>query len=157
MNELDTLRLVAEYGACFSEDLHTQNGAAMSSKTGEWVMSANRFPAGVVHRTSRPEKYAYIEHAERAVIYKAAKSGFATSGATMYCPWFSCPECARAIVMAGVREVVGSAIAAEATPYRWRTQILDGTGILREGGVGVRWLTGRLGVLVLFDGKVLEL
>ena len=157
MNELETLRLVAQYGACFSEDLHTQNGAALAHKTGPLVMSANRFPAGVKHRTTRPEKYAYIEHAERSVIYKAAKSGLATAGATMYCPWFSCPECARAIVMAGIREVVGSAVAAEATPYRWRKQIVDGTGILREGGVGVRWLAGKLGVSILFDGKVLEL
>lgn len=39
-------------------------------------------------------------------IYAAAKAGQKLEGCIMYLPWFPCPDCARAIVMSGIHELV---------------------------------------------------
>lgn len=157
ISDLEFLRLAAIYGVSYSQDKSTQNGALIVSGGDVVVMAANRFPRGAPHRHDRPAKYTFIEHAERSAIYAAARDGRRTLGARLFCPWFACPECARAIVCSGIREVVGSVMAAEATPARWRPLIRDGEAILRGGGVSVRWLAGKLGVPILFDGQILEL
>lgn len=157
MNDLELLRGAAMYGSMNSQDTSTQNGALLVKKGNAIAIASNRFPPGVRARHSRPEKYSFIEHAERGAIYAAAAAGNCIRGATLYCPWFACPDCARAIVLSGISEVVGSARAADATPDRWRALVKDGITILREGGVSMRWLDEKLGVLILFDGKEMEL
>ena len=70
----------------------------------------NGFPRGVdddhEHRHTRPQKYAWTEHAERNAIYNAAYAGISISGCRMYLPWFPCIDCARAIVQAGISELI---------------------------------------------------
>ena len=92
-----------------------------------------------------------MEHAERAAIYKAAACGVPTAGATMYAPWFACPECARAIISAGIHEVVG--LMAFPTPERWFSKLQTGYAMLDSAGVGTRFLSGEVGETILFDGK----
>jgi dCMP deaminase len=157
ISDLEFLRLAAIYGVSYSQDKSTQNGAVLVRNGDVLVMAANRFSPGSPVRHDRPEKYKVIEHAERGAIYAAARDGHRTLGARLYCPWFACPDCARAIVACGIREVVGSVVTVDATPERWRPLIRDGEAILRDGGVSIRWLAGRLGVPILFDGRVLEL
>ena len=54
----------------------------------------------------RPEKYVWVEHAERKAIYNAARCGTALEGCTIYTDLMPCMDCARAIVQAGIVEVV---------------------------------------------------
>lgn len=56
----------------------------------------------------RPEKYRWVEHAERNAIYQAARSGHSTAGTTMYLNTAGtpCSDCMRACIQAGVREFV---------------------------------------------------
>ena len=57
-------------------------------------------------RLVRPEKYLWMEHAERNAIYNAARHGTQMQGCTLYVELLPCMDCARAIVQAGIREVV---------------------------------------------------
>ena len=59
-----------------------------------------------VHRLNRPDKYTWIEHADRNAIYNAARIGVSTKGCKTYLPFYPCVDCARGIVSAGINEVV---------------------------------------------------
>lgn len=56
----------------------------------------------------RPEKYRWVEHGERNAIYQAARLGHSTLGTTMYANFTGvpCSDCTRAIIQAGVKEIV---------------------------------------------------
>ena len=157
---VDWLRIAAQEAAS-SHDPHTQNGAVLVPRSAAFAaVGVNKVPNGVwaaPDRLTRPEKYNYIEHAGRAAIYKAARVGTPTAGATLYCPWFACMDCARAIIMAGIVEVVGHVKPRAATPERWTAQIVKAEAMLREARVGVRWLAEPLGVTIRFDGEEMEL
>jgi len=155
-SDIDWLRLAFQTAAEHSDDPATQNGAVLVPQAGHVMAAANHFPTGVAPRLARPEKYRYIEHAERAAIYAAARAGQATLGASLYCCWFACPDCARAIVEAGIREVVGHVKPRSRTPDRWLAEVHAGEQILREGGVSMRWLAAPLGFSVMFDGRALQ-
>src|ERR1017187_3678670 len=63
----------------------------------------------VPERLVRPTKYLWIEHAERNAICNAARAGTATEGCTVYVEIMPCMDCARAVVQAGITQVVISA------------------------------------------------
>ncbi len=63
----------------------------------------------VPERLVRPTKYLWIEHAERNAICNAARAGTATEACTIFVEIMPCMDCARAIVQAGIIEVVVSA------------------------------------------------
>lgn len=158
---VDWLRTAARY-AQDSDDPHTQNGAVLVPRSANCyvAVSANRFPKGVGRtpdRLARPEKYRYIEHAERGAVYAAARIGTPTDGGTLYCPWFACADCARAIICSGVREVVGHVLPRSLTPDRWLDDIALAESMLTEAGVSMRWLAEPLGVKIMFDGEEIQL
>ena len=160
MNELDLLRIAARVAAKNSSDNRTQNGAVLARRGEQPVAAANSFPSGVrisPERLERPTKYLFMEHAERNAIFRAAMMGWPTGGATMYCLWYACPDCARAIIQAGIYEVVGLVKTRNATPPAWTQAVLDGEALLRESGVGMRWINEPLGLKIRFDGKEMEL
>lgn len=142
-----------------SEDPRTQNGALLRAKSGYVVTAANTVPVGSLRpdRLAPPLKYSFMEHAERNVIYAAAKLGVATDKATLYCPWFACCDCARAIVQAGVIRVVGHTKPRLLTPDRWQETVHRADGILRDAGVEIVLIDDALGVQYRFDDGVLEL
>jgi dCMP deaminase len=157
------LQLAVITGAAWSNDPHTQNGAvlvAAGSGALDVVRAANSFPTGVATaaaRLVRPLKYSFIEHAERGVIYAAARQGLKTAGATLYCPWFACADCARAIICAGVTRVVGHIKPRIHSPERWAESIQLADQMLREAGVEIDLLKDDLGLRYLFNGGPLEL
>lgn len=68
------------------------------------------FPEGILKEKDRfykPEWFIWSDHAERRVIYSAARYGVSTEGATMYVSWFPCVECAKAISQSGIKRIVG--------------------------------------------------
>jgi dCMP deaminase len=60
----------------------------------------------VPERFERPTKYLWFEHAERNAIYNAARAGTALEGCSLYADLMPCMDCARAIVQAGIVEVI---------------------------------------------------
>ena len=70
----------------------------------------NGFPRGcqddIDERHERPIKYSWTEHADRNAIFNAARHGTPLEGCTMYLNGPPCAECARAIIQAGIKEVI---------------------------------------------------
>ena len=158
---IDWLRIACQEAAASSHDRQTQNGAVLVPNAAAYVaVGVNRFPKGIgvtPDRLERPAKYEYIEHAERAAIYAAARVGTPTAGAKLYCPWFACADCARAIIMAGITEVVGHVRPRAATPERWTATVVQAEAMLREAGVGMRWIAEDIGVTIRFNGEEMRL
>jgi dCMP deaminase len=125
-----------------SKDRSTQLGAVIVGPRNEprsW--GYNSFPRGiqddVEERHIAPEKYFWIEHAERNAIYNAALHGASLSGCTLYCAWPPCVECARAIIQVGIIRVV---IESFDMPKRWRTNMAKSVTMLKEAGVAIKKL-----------------
>lgn len=155
----DLMREAYAEAAEFSDDLSTKNGALLVSPAGVVLRGSNRFPVASLaldpanHR--RPRKYAFTEHAERDVIFKAAYHGICTRGLIMVCPWACCAECARAIVMVGISKVVAHKQAFDMSPPRWQQPIVEGLEILAAGDVKYELWGGKVGgVENLFNGEI---
>ena len=161
--DVDFLRMAAEIAIAQSGDPYTQNGAVLVATEGGRAVAAhaaNGLPPGVAtapERLTRPLKYSFVEHAERGAIYAAARKGLKTAGATLYCPWFACADCARAIICAGVARVVGHVKPRIHTPERWAESIMLADQMLLEAGVQIDLLKDDLGVRYLFNGAPLEI
>jgi dCMP deaminase len=144
-----------------STDTSTKNGALLVDPVDRHVVvdGVNAFTnsdmASEARNYERPRKYQVTEHAERMVIYKAAKRGIRTEGLIMVCPWVGCSDCARAIVLAGIPLVVAHKQLFDKTPDRWREEIDAGLEILEGGGVTYYLLDSEIGgVENLFNGEV---
>ena len=125
-----------------SNDPRTKNGAVLVKDGWEVCGGWNyRMPSS---DPSPESKYIYTEHAERDVIYRAAKIGYPTWGLILFCPWAACPECARAIILAGIGTVYVHKQALDRTPERWMNQVALGLELLEHNEVRV----------IPYDGKV---
>lgn len=136
--------------ATASNDPSTQNGAILVDYAGHVIArSCNQFPMRVREtgaRWQRPEKYAYVEHAERNAIYQAAFVGRATHLGTLYCPWAACADCARAIIQAGIKRLVRHVDALEHGAGRnWDETIRVADAMLTEADVEIVDVAGPLG------------
>lgn len=131
-----------------SPDPSTQNGAILVANGTTPILATaacNEFPSGVQYcgeRWERPLKYSLIEHAERNAIYAAARLGIATAGTTLVCPWAACSDCARAIIQAGISELVTLAPESGDTSDRWVASIEVAMTMLFEADVVVTYLQG---------------
>lgn len=126
-----------------SPDPSTQVGAIIIDANGEVVSSAYNAPV-VLGLESILPKTIYMEHAERAAIYEAARRGLATTGLTMICTWASCVDCARAIVASGIRTVVRHGDLIKKTPCRWYESINAGNKIFEAGGIEIIEIFGKI-------------
>lgn len=124
-------------------------GAVLVSADGRTQISAcNTFPRGVLDTAERHEgngRLVWMEHAERNAIFAAARTGLATEGATLAASFFPCLDCARAIVQAGIRELLTLPPVLE-DPV-WGPTFGPSLAILAEGGVQVRYLTRDAGAV----------
>lgn len=133
-----------------SPDPSSQNGAVLPVRlpngSTRLFVACNTFPDGVKitdeRLNNRDEKLEYIEHAERAVIYQAVKEGVCLNGATLYCPWFACGACARAIILSGIKKVIGHKKIMDATPDRWKVSIAYAFQMFKESGVETELFEG---------------
>jgi len=142
--------------ATFSPDPVTQTAALIYKDDDLISADFNRFPNGVNEFDYRwqEDKYFYVEHAERNAIYKAARIGRATLGATMYAPYAACHDCARSIIQAGITTLVHYPFE---VPERWQKSIKIGSLMLREALVNVIELKPDVGVELRFNGQKVEI
>lgn len=132
-----------------SLDPSTQNGGLLVDQDGR-VLAAdhNHFPHGVkgtAERWDRSVKLRWIEHAERNTCYAAGRSGLKTKGLIMVCPWAACMDCARAIIQCGIKALVVHKQAMDRTPERWKADVDEALGMLREAGVEIVYYDGEIG------------
>jgi len=154
--------------ATTSPDPSTQNAALLvrrktiAGEIHQWPIAGpevNAFPRGVnelVERWERPMKYRFVEHAERAAIYRAVRDGDYAAGSTMVCPWAACADCARAIIGAGVVELI---TLHREIHERWDLSIGSGDAMLAEAGVTVTFVDGPLEECpkILRNGRLVSL
>jgi dCMP deaminase len=141
-----------------SPDPSTQNGAVLVTPSNKILAACNDFPNGVVRKNSRlrrPLKYDYIEHAERNVLYEAARIGLATKGSVLYVPWFACADCARAIIQSGISRIIGHEKMCAKTPEHWKKSIDKAMIMFNEAGIITEWFSENLDISyqILFNGK----
>lgn len=153
--------LAAYQMATNSPDPSTQNGAVIPIPHPEgerMLVGWNDFPSGVRNtpeRLERPLKYNYIEHAERSVLHEAMRLGVKTEGLTMYVPWFACADCARCIIGARLKKVVGHKRMYDMTPAHWKESIEHAFKMLDEAGVEMELIDGVLnGPEIRFNGQL---
>ena len=102
---------IAESVKLKSKDQRTQIGAVIVGQDKEIVSTGfNSFPRGiddnVQERQERPEKYFWMEHAERNALYNAARIGVSTKGTTMYLTCgIPCTDVAKGIISSGVKSI----------------------------------------------------
>lgn len=161
-DEIDCMMLLKAY--CHanetSPDPSTKNGAVLLNVHKHVLtFGVNRFPKGVAETEKRlldkETKYRLVVHAESSAIFNAARHGKMTNGSTLYCPFYACSECAKAIIQSGVKRVVGHAtimaLASEHTT--WVQSIIDSWEVLHESGVECVLYDGIIGVTTRFNGK----
>lgn len=127
-----------------SKDPNTKVGCVIVGPDHEVrSMGYNSFPRGiddkVPERQERPEKYFWIEHADRNAIYNAARVGIPLKGCTMYLPFAPCTNCARGIIQAGIVRVMvdGKTHDAKKDDPTWRDDFKRTEVMLKEAGVGL--------------------
>jgi dCMP deaminase len=89
-------------------------------------------------RWARPEKYQWVEHAERNAIYNAARFGQPTLGCIAYMnfdPSCICTSCARAMIQAGIVEIVGPDRPFPGKGEQWEDDLLLAQAMLVEAGI----------------------
>lgn len=102
-------------------------------------------------------KNEYIIHAEEAAIIDAAVHGHKLGQGKMvlYAPFLCCFRCARMIVQAGIKEVVGHAplmtMAKQHTA--WLDSTKRGLELLQEAGINCVFYKSLVGTTTLFNGK----
>lgn len=107
---LEYFKAEAVNASYMSKDNRTQVGAVIFDEEQKVSVSSgwNDLPRGVEHtpeRNSAPLKYKYTSHAEISAITNAARMGRATLGKSIYVTLFPCPQCAAAIINAGIKKV----------------------------------------------------
>jgi dCMP deaminase len=141
---LELARYIAEN---WSKDPSTKVGAVLVNwQANQEFIGYNGFPRGVIDSLERLEnrevKYELIVHAEVNAILKA---GTMSRGSTLYVwPSFDnppiCSNCAKIVIQAGVKEVVGYAENLnDPRVVRWAKSIVQSRTMFIEAGVD--WIT----------------
>jgi len=89
-------------------------------------------------RYEKPQKYMWVEHAERNAIYKAGKNGVQLEGCKIYVTYFPCVDCARAIIQSGIKEVCSPK--PNFTHHRWGESWKISQQMFKECGVKIKYI-----------------
>ncbi len=127
--------------ASMSKDRSTKVGAIALGPNWEIRTTGyNGFPRGcndeLEERHERPAKYKWSEHAERNLIYNAARVGVPLNGCTLFVTHPPCADCARAIVQAGFARVVSLAPSNDFVS-RWEEDLKFSLDLFDEVGIEV--------------------
>lgn len=116
MRELNEKRIKAYVGMAealaneMSPDAETKVGAILISPTGRQIASGyNGFSSGADDDNlpkTRPDKYEYMHHAERNILYNCLDEGIRTRGCTIVCTLSPCLDCLRACYQSGIKTIV---------------------------------------------------
>jgi dCMP deaminase len=134
---------IAEQVKQKSKDQSTQIGAVIVGEDKEVLSTGyNSFPRGLddslPERQERPEKYFWMEHAERNAIYNAARIGVSLKNSTIYLTsGLPCMDCARGIVNSGIKTVYCKQICTTKNKDKWDESQKKSLELLGECDVDV--------------------
>ncbi|MBQ7285591.1 MAG: dCMP deaminase family protein [Alphaproteobacteria bacterium] len=138
---------VAELVATWSKDPSTKVGAIVVGPDREIRSTGyNGVVRGVdddiPERLERPTKYDFFEHAERNAVYNACLIGASLKGCVIYVTAMPCPDCARAIIQSGIKEVVTHTVEIDANSPTgtWRDKLVYSEQMFAEAGIKCLYL-----------------
>ena len=143
MNWIEYFLNIAEQVKLKSKDQSTQIGAVIVGEDKEVLSTGyNSFPRGLddslQERQERPEKYFWMEHAERNAIYNAARIGVSLKNSTIYLTsGLPCMDCARGIVNSGIKTVYCKEVCTTKNKEKWDESQKKSLQLLLECGVEV--------------------
>jgi dCMP deaminase len=147
-NHSKYMALAKSVADIFSTDESRKTGCVFVDTRGNIsAIGYNDFPRGVFRteaRSARPEKYLWMEHAERKAIYAAASSGTSLIGTNAYVPWFPCMDCARALVAVGIDTLL--CYKPDFNDPKWGSEFVSVVQMLAEAGITVVYEAGDIGV-----------
>ena len=126
----------------------THNAAMLLKEEKIILKGINILPPGVKWKKERFEgdnKHLYPNHAERDVVYKAARNGISTKDLTMVMPWLPCIPCANAIISSGIKKLVVHKQMIERTRAGWHEELKNAVQIMKEAGVKIIAYDGLVG------------
>lgn len=136
---LDLCQLIRNWS---SDDSRKTSAVIVDDRNVLIAVGWNGFPRGVLEkpqRKERPQKYSWTEHAERNALYDAAAKGVSCLGCRMYMPWYPCADCARAIIQAGIAEVI--CVEPDWDDKNWGSDFVIVKEMLEEADIKVRYAT----------------
>jgi dCMP deaminase len=143
----DFLRECYEYAKNNHHHPSTHNAALLIKDDKILLKGMNILPQGVEEKKERFEgkdKHIYPNHAERDLIYKAARKGISTEGLTMVMPWLPCIPCANAIISSGIKTLIVHKQMFERTRDGWQEELKNAIQIMKEAKVK----------MIIYDGLV---
>ncbi len=145
----DLLREVYNFASKHSNDISTHTAASLvNSKRERVLIASNGFPAHheqIEGWDQKPLKDAISNHAERSVIYEAAKKGLKVEGLTMVMPWVPCFPCANAIIYPGITTLVCHKQMVDRTPQDWVPELEKAVRLLHLNGINILAYDGKIG------------
>lgn len=123
----------------FSKDASTKVGAIFLAPESLQILSMgyNGMPRGFdetkPERWERPQKYLYVEHAERNAIYNACRHGTPLENSIAVVTMFPCSDCMRALIQSGVKQII--TLRPDLTCLRWGTHFKASMEMCTECGV----------------------
>jgi dCMP deaminase len=133
----------ADFYSSWSEDPKKQVGAVIVRNNRILSYGYNGFPTGVStgengeRLEDREKKLDFIVHAEMNAVVTAAKMGHKVDKSTMYCNFFPCPECAKAIIQSGIERLVTVKLKIDS---KWHKKMLVSLGMLTEAKIKITFL-----------------
>ena len=102
---------MAWHVSTWSKDSSTKVGCVITDEENTIKsLGYNGNPRGlndeIKERNERPLKYKYVVHAEINAIANATRNGVSLKDSIMYCTYFPCNECAKAIINSGIKKLV---------------------------------------------------
>lgn len=129
---------VAMLSAQRSKDPNTQVGACIVSPEHKILsMGYNGFPIGCSDdgftwdREGEDNKYFYVTHSELNAILNYR--GGSLEGTTIYVTMFPCNECAKAIIQAGIKEVIYAE-----NKYKDSMSVITSRMMMKSAGIVIR-------------------
>lgn len=132
-----------------SKDERTHIGAVVVGPNNEIKTTGyNSFVRGlnddVAKRQVKPEKDYWFEHAERNSIYNATLIGTSLKGCKIYTNGTPCMDCARAIVQAGIKEVIVDKVWDDSNRGKDIHEADRTREMFKEVGINLRYWEGSL-------------
>lgn len=127
----------------------THNAALLVDNNKIILKGMNVLPPGVKELKERFEgdnKHIYPNHAERDLVYKAAKQGISTNNLTMVMAWLPCIPCANAVISSGIKTLIVHKQMVERTREGWQEELKNAIQIMNEAGVKIIAYDGIVGV-----------
>jgi len=155
-----------------SHDPKTHVGAVIVKPDNSIVSTGyNAFPYGVIDcwreeckdklcekcRTERPYKYFFFSHGESNAVLLAARNGHSTTGCRMYTNGIPCTNCAKAVIQAGIIEVITDKQWTTDANSKWKEEAEISKQMFFEASVKLREIDVNLVKVVKFvNGQIFD-